>query len=183
MYILFLLCRIRDSFRSRFNRLVYTKYLCSKFNNCGTNTVIGEGCQFTGIQNITIGNDVYIGPEAFWLTSRAKIYVGNKVIFGPQVAIVTGNHRTDVIGSYMADVTEKLPENDQDVIIEDDVWIGMRAIILKGVTLGKGSVIAAGAIVTKNVPPYSIYIARDKIYPRFSDEEIYQHERLLNKEI
>jgi acetyltransferase-like isoleucine patch superfamily enzyme len=58
----------------------------------------------------------------------------------------------------MADITEaeKLPENDLDVVIEDDVWIGTRAIILHGVTIGRGAIIGAGAVVTKNVPPYAI---------------------------
>lgn len=51
---------------------------------------------------------------------------------------------------------DKLPENDQDVVFEGDNWIGANAIILKGVTVGKGSVISAGAVVTHNVPAYAI---------------------------
>jgi len=56
----------------------------------------------------------------------------------------------------MRDVTDKLPDNDLPVIIEDDVWIGANAVILKGVTLRRGSIVAAGAIVTKSFPPYSV---------------------------
>ena len=58
----------------------------------------------------------------------------------------------------MACVTddEKLPENDLDVVFEGDNWIGASAIILKGVTIGKGSVIAAGSVVTKSIEPYTI---------------------------
>ena len=67
-------------------------------------------------------------------------------MFGPNVTIITGNHRTDIIGKTMISVTinEKLPENDENVVINDDVWIGANAIILKGVTIGKGSVVGAG---------------------------------------
>ncbi|MDY4635687.1 MAG: acyltransferase [Candidatus Limivicinus sp.] len=183
MKILFFLCRIGDSIRSRFNRLVYSRYQCSKFKSCGQNVILGERCQFTGYENISIGNDVYIGPGACWVSARADIIVGNKVNFGPQVAIVTGNHRTDVVGKYMADVYEKLKENDEDVIIEDDVWIGMRAIILKGVRIGKGSVVAAGAVVPCDVPPYSIYIAKDKIRPRFTEEQIRIHEQMIREKM
>lgn len=81
----------------------------------------------------------------------------------------------------MSDIqeSEKLPENDQNVVIEDDVWIGTGAIILKGVTIGRGAVIAAGAVVTKDVPPYTIYISENKQKRRFNDEQIMEHEKRL----
>jgi acetyltransferase-like isoleucine patch superfamily enzyme len=77
--------------------------------------------------------------------------------------------------------TDKLPENDKDVIIEDDVWVGTGAIILKGVTIGEGSVIAAGAVVTKDVPPYTIYISPQRDKQRFTDVEIVEHKQLLKE--
>jgi maltose O-acetyltransferase len=82
------------------------------------------------------------------------IYIGNYVMFGPIVTIRGGNHRFDMIGKYMYNVkeTEKLPENDQDVVIEDDVWVGCNVTILKGVTIGHGSDIAEGAVVIKSPP-------------------------------
>ena len=94
---------------------------------------------------------------------------------------ITGNHRIDLVGEYMINVTNemKLPENDQDIIIEDDVWIGARAIILKGVKIGEGSIIAAGAVVTKNIPPYSIYYGINKIKKRFTEEQIKLHKEIL----
>ena len=60
---------------------------------------------------------------------------------------------------------------DRDVVIEAVCWIGTRAIILKGVTVGRGSVIGAGAIVTRDVPPYSIYVGVPdvRVYPRFTE--------------
>lgn len=71
-----------------------------------------------------------------------------------------------------------------DVVIEEGCWIGTRAIILKGVRVGKGSVIGAGAIVTKDVPPYSIYVGVPsmKILPRFTKEEILEHESRIAAE-
>ena len=79
-------------------------------------------------------------------------------MFGPNCSIITGDHRIDIVGKYMSEVTvaEKLPENDLPVTIEGDNWIGANAIILKGVTVGTGSVVAAGSVVIHNVPPYSI---------------------------
>ena len=51
---------------------------------------------------------------------------------------------------------EKVPENDLPITLEGDSWIGARAILLKGITVGPGAVVAAGAVVTQDVPPYTI---------------------------
>ena len=113
----------------------------------------------------------------------SSIRIGDKVLFGPNVTIRGGNHSTHIIGKFMADYTtsDKRPEDDQPVVIENDVWVGTGAIILKGVNIGRGSVIAAGAVVAKNVPPYSIVggVPAKVIKFRWNLEEILQHEEKL----
>ena len=81
----------------------------------------------------------------------------------------------------MYDVHTKRLEDDQDVIIEDDIWVGSRAVILKGVRIGRGSIIAAGAIVNKDVPPYTIVagVPAKVVHRRFDIETIIIHEREL----
>ena len=150
------------------------------FRQCGGNVKFGHGCQFS-YECIELGNDVYIGPGANFMSAISSIRVGNKVMFGPGVTIMGGDHRTNVIGSYMWDIKEKLPENDQDVVIEDDVWIGANALILKGVRIGRGSIVGAGSVVVKSIPAYTIYVGSPalKIWPRWDDETIADHERLL----
>ena len=66
-----------------------------------------------------MGHDVYLGPGATLLTTRAKIIVGDYVMSGPNLTIITGDHRTDVLDKPMMALTDedKLPENDQDVVI------------------------------------------------------------------
>ena len=102
---------------------------------------------------------------------------------GPGVTIVSGNHRTDVIGKYMSQITDadKRPEDDRDVIIEDDVWIGANATILMGVTIGRGCVIAAGAVVNKDCPPYCVLggVPARVLKTRFTLEQITEHEKAL----
>ena len=91
------------------------------------------------------------------LSTKAKIIIGDHVMFGPQVSVITGNHITDIPGKYMTSFTEsdKRPCDDQNVIFEGDNWIGANSTILKGVTVGYGAVVAAGAVVNKDVPPFS----------------------------
>lgn len=131
---------------------------------------------------IEVGDDVYIGTGATFLASESKIVIGSKVMFGPNVTILGGDHNTGVIGKYMFDVKEKRPIDDLPVFIEDDVWIGASAIILKGVTISRGSIVAAGALVNKDIPAYSIAIGfpAKVIRKRWHDEDIQKHEKLLN---
>lgn len=134
-------------------------------------------------ENIELGDNVYIGEYADFISTRSKIKIGNHVIFAPKVSMRGGDHRVDIVGRYIDTVMdhEKLPENDLDIIIEGDNWIGMNVTILKGVTIGKGSVIGAGSVVTKSLPPYCICagIPCRVIKKRFSDEQIIEHERIL----
>lgn len=124
---------------------------------CGSNVRLHPSTSvYFGIENLSLGNNVSIPRYAHIFCTDASLTIGNNVIFGPSPTIVTGNHRIDVIGKPMIDVNEKLPENDEEVIIEDDVWVGANVTILKGVTIGRGSVIAAGAVVSRCVPPYSV---------------------------
>ena len=171
--------RLFNSIKNRIYLPKVQKYLLKHMAAHGKSVTISEGFTGCGYENIFLGDNVYIGPKAVFLTTNAKIKIGSYVMFGPEVMIITGDHRIDVVGEYMYNVKEKLPENDADVVIKDDVWVGARSIILKGVTIGEGSVIAAGATVLKDVPPYSIYISKDKIIPRFTEEEILLHKKGL----
>lgn len=114
--------------------------------------------RFYGIENVYIGYDVSIGENSILMTTRAKIFIGDHVMTGPRVMIITGGYRIDIEGQPMTSITddEKLPENDKDIILRGDTWIGAGAIILKGVTIGEGAVVAAGSVVTKDVPPCAV---------------------------
>ena len=136
-----------------------------------------------GLENLSIGDGTSIPKGSTIYCTEAPLTIGRKVIFGPRPTIITGDHRIDIVGKYIIDVTvnEKLPENDAPVVIEDDVWCGANVTILKGVTIGRGSVVAAGAVVTQSFPPYSIIggVPAKLIKMRFTEEQIREHERLL----
>ena len=158
-------------------------YLKSQLGSCGNNVVICERAYFNGKSNIFLSDDIYIGPGAVIYSAVAKVYLGNHIMIGPNLTIISGDHRIRLVGKYMKEISdsEKLPENDSDVIIEDDVWLGANVSIFKGVRIGTGSVIAGAATVVKDVPPYSVYISKEKIYPRFTEKQLSEHKRLLNQ--
>ncbi len=148
---------IADFFSRGFYKLAVMPFRKCMFAECGKNVYVGKGADMF-YRNVHIGNHVFIGRYSLFMCTRAKIYIGNHVMFGPRVTLITGGHRIDLKDRYMDTIKneEKLPENDQDITIEDDVWIGANVTILKGVTIGKGSVVAAGAVVVKDTPPMSI---------------------------
>lgn len=177
MYILSLTLNYLVRILQRIQMILYR----SLFKKHGRNFVFDPSGTYS-FSTIEVGNDVFIGPGAILSASESGIKFGNKIMLGPNVTIMGGDHNVSVIGSYMYDIKEKLPENDLPVLIEDDVWIGTGAIILKGVKVGTGSIVAAGALVTKDVPPYSIVagVPAKVIKMRFNEEDLEQHKITLN---
>lgn len=134
-------------------------------------------------ETITVGDNVTLGVRPTLLATRSTIRIGNNVMFGPSVTVRGGNHRFDIVGVPINAVTDdrKRPEDDLGVVIEDDVWVGGGATILAGVTVGRGSVIGGSAVVTKDVPPYSIAVGNPArvVKQRFGAEDILKHESIL----
>lgn len=155
---------------------------------CGKNVYLRPmSSDIKGIWNLSIDDDSLIPKNSVFYCTLAPIVIGKKVIFGPHPTIITGDHRTDIIGKYIMDIEDQdkfengINKYDSPVIIEDDVWCGANVTILKGVRIGKGCIVAAGAVVTKSFPPYSIIggVPAKLIKKRFSDDEITEHEKLL----
>lgn len=148
--------RLYEFFRRARSRLLMYLYR-PLFGSHGKNFVFDPDGTYSH-KTIHVGDDVYLGIRPILVATRARIQIGSKVMFGPEVTIRGGNHTTEYVGRFMADIRddEKRPEDDRGVVVEDDVWVGTRAIILHGVTIGRGAIIAAGAVVAKNVPPYAI---------------------------
>lgn len=164
-------------------RIFYYYYL-NKFAKHGTDITFTPTNSIIYYNHISLGNSIYIGPGALLMaTSESHIYIKDKVLIGPKVSIIAGDHSTHIKGKLMFDykVEDKLSIDDQPVIIENDVWIGVGAIILKGITINRGSIIAAGALITKDVPPYSIVggVPAKLLKFRWNPQEILLHESMI----
>lgn len=117
----------------------------------------------------TLGDDVWVEPPLFvaygshthvgsgvyantglTIVDDSEVRIGDRVMFGPHVTIATAGHplhpETRATGQQFS----------APVVIEDDVWLGSHVSVLPGVTVGRGSVVAAGAVVTANVPPWVV---------------------------
>ncbi|WP_158856549.1 acyltransferase [Lunatibacter salilacus] len=96
---------------------------------------------------LTIGNHTFVNTGTI-LSATNRITIGNNVQIANQVILMDGDF-------HGVDDREKM-KAPSEIIIEDDVWIATRSMILKGVTVGKGSTVAAGSVVTKDVPPFTL---------------------------
>jgi len=130
------------------------------------NSTIHLEANFFNISHITIGQNTIIGYRAF-LDGRGTLNIGNHVDIASEVLIYTDEHDVNSadFGNSFAPVT-----------IKDYVFIGPRAIILPGVTIGRGAIVAAGAVVTKNIPDFEIWggVPAKKISDRILKNPQYQ---------
>jgi len=131
-------------------------------SNRHNETSIGQYMFPRGV--VEVGHATYglLNVQSLYATPDEKLIIGNYVSIASDSLFLLGtNHQTETITTYPLhsklvgrtplDALSKGP-----IIVEDEAWIGSSAIVLSGVTIGKGAIVAAGAIVTKSVPPYAI---------------------------
>lgn len=116
--------------------------------SCGKNVNIERGAVISS--KLSIGDNSGIGIDC---VCNGECTIGNDVMMGPECIIISRNHEFSDVNIPMRLQGYKKEES---CIIGDDVWIGRRVMIMPGVTIGKGAVIAAGAVVTKDVPDFAI---------------------------
>lgn len=103
-------------------------------------------------ENITLGENSHINQYCcVWASRNAKIVLGDNLLMGPGVKIFSSNH-----GMKAGIPMNEQPWNEKDVIIGNDVWLGANSVVVPGVKIGDGSVIAAGAVVTKDIEPFAV---------------------------
>lgn len=132
---------------------------------CGHNVNIEKHASFTPALRIGDNSGVGIRCEM-----NGPVIIGDNVMMGPEVIAYTTRHRHDRTDITMIEqgMDQPLP-----VKIGNDVWIGRRVMFMPGVTIGDGCVIGAGAVVTKDIPPYSIAagVPAVVVKRRFDNEE------------
>lgn len=148
--------KLPDSYSSFFGGLSNKlRIFCCKriFKKCGKISTINRNIDFGSGKDIEIGDYSGIGANCI-LPNNIKI--GKCVMMGPDLYCLIYSHKTDDLNIPMCfQGNVEIPDN-SEIVIEDDVWIGAKVIITKKRHIGKGSILAAGAVVTKDVPPYAV---------------------------
>ncbi|WP_290443021.1 CatB-related O-acetyltransferase [Clostridium estertheticum] len=141
---------------------------------------------YTTVRNIFPVEKVFVGKYTYGALNiscfgnpKEKLFIGNYCSISSGVKfILGGEHHPEYLMNYPFKLY-LLPNNDVDdrrtkgtIVVGDDVWIGTNTIILSGVTIGQGAIIAAGSVVARDVPPYAIYTTNRIIKYRFSEDII-----------
>lgn len=127
------------------------RYYAAVLDRCGPGLVVRGQVLLRHTRNISMGRDVFIN-HGVDITAWGRIEIGDDVLIGPGAVLHSGDHE-------MRD--PDVPVRKQGIrtgriVVEDDVWIGAHSVVLRDVRLGRGCVVAAGAVVTHDVPPYAI---------------------------
>ncbi|GAA4911894.1 acyltransferase [Mucilaginibacter defluvii] len=131
----------------------------------GANSTIEDFCTINnGVGDVSIGENSLIGMGNVII---GPVSIGNNVIFAQNIVVSGLNHEyRDVNQPIQAQKILVAP-----IVVEDDCWIAANSVITSGVTIGKHSVIAAGAVVTKDIPPYSVAVGNPaRIIKRYDFE-------------
>ena len=134
---------------TRWTRLVRRIICCPLFDHCGENVNVENRAYFAKGNGISIGSGSGLGVNCL---VHGPLEMGDNVMMGPDVVILTHSHkfdRTDIPMCQQGSVVK-------NVTIGNDVWIGMRAVIMPGVKIGNGVIIGSGSIVTKDIPDYAV---------------------------
>lgn len=132
-----------------------------KFMQISSGFTSGFNCRLEAFSSnaqktLFFGKDVSIGDFCH-ITAVQSVYIGNNVLIASSVFISDHDHGNRDIDSLLVKPSMR-DIYSSPVIVEENVWIGEHVIILKGVTIGRNSIIGAGAVITKSVPPYSVVV-------------------------
>lgn len=168
-------------------KLLRCKLLLAPHRNIsiGINSTFGRGTVLWAPNKMTIGNNVYIGK---YCTLQADIEMGNNIVIANNVGLI-GKYDHDYSKAgvsikdapWIGDSSYNFKGKNKKIVVEDDVWIGYGAIVFTGISIHRGAIVAAGSVVTHDVPAYSI-VGGNPVHvlgQRFTEEEIKEHEKIL----
>lgn len=132
---------------ARWIRMLLARHMLAQ---CGSNVNVEHGARFGSGRQVVVGDNSGLGIDCDIV---GPVEIGRNVMMGPRVTLITLNHNFSDTSRPM--IEQGHTEN-RSIVIEDDVWIGVNAILLPGVRVGRGAIVGAAAVVTKSVAPWSI---------------------------
>lgn len=138
-------------------------------------------------KNLFMYENTSIPGGAMILNPRSKFIMKRGSFSSYNLCVCPGNHMA-LIGKWKHDITDAIKDEfdtdhryDRDIVVEEDVWIGINVTLLNGAHIGRGSIIGAGCVVSGEIPPYAIVVGNPAKVKRFlfTPEEIIEHEKAL----
>ncbi len=174
-----LIRRLLGGFRTIYQQYV-EPYNKKKYAKIGEHTIIASNTHVVP-RNMEIEDYCVIQDRLNFISFKGKLYVKKYSVISSGVTIVPASHQLTVGVPFYLSTVGHINDKEGDVHIDEDCWIGTGAIILSNCHIGRGAVVAAGAVVTKDVPPYAVVagVPARIIASKFTKEQIVEHERSI----
>ena len=146
---------------------------------------IGVGCQIAPystlvLKNMFLSDYVMIQDHVNFISRNGKLFVGKYSVISAGCTIIPGEHHLKVGMPFYINAKYHIEDEEHDIVIKEDCWIGASSVLLPGISIGRGAIIGAGSIVTKNVLPYTVVAGNPArlIAMRMKKEDVLKHEEI-----
>lgn len=169
------------NFLSRLNNRFYGYCLKKDLGFCGKNVVLHKPNICSKPVNMFLYDNTSIMKNWLLLSDTGKFIMKEHSIASANLVVITGNHNRVIEHTLQDSIANRLADEEKDVICEEEVWLGSNVVLLPGVTIGRGATVAAGSVINRDLPPYTLCAgvpARvKKVY--WTEEQILKHEELV----
>lgn len=165
---------------SLYDRFLLQPMYKSRLGFCGKNVTIRnlKGVPGRVLSRVFLYDNVVM--KSFTMVSNSgKLIVKQNSGASSGLVVITGNHQRVAGNLFISEALTHLHDEEKDVVIEEDVWLGYNVVLLAGVTVGRGATVGAGTVCVKSVPPYAIVMGNPAkvVGFNFTPEEIIEHEK------
>ncbi len=175
-----LLAKIINIF-SHINNRLYGFVLKSSFGHCGKNVVLHKPNVCSNPSNMYLYDNTSIMKNWTLLSDTGKFIMKDHCIASTNLVVITGNHNRVVEHTLQDSIANRLADEEKDVVLEEEVWLGTNVTLLPGITIGRGTTVAAGSVVNRDLPPYTLCAGIPakvkKVY--WTEEQIIKHEECV----
>lgn len=159
------------------------KRFSRKFGSIGRTTVVAPSSQVV-TKNMFLDDYVIIQDHINFISHKGKLIVKKYSVISAGCLIIPGAHTLKVGLPFWMSAKHHIADKEDDIIIGEDSWIGAGCILLPGIKIGRGCVVGAGSVVTKDIPDYAVVVGSPAriIATKYSLDDVLRHERILYSE-
>ena len=177
---------IKQALRNKLDKLFHINRRC-EYGYMAKDAYLSPDTIVFSKKNLFMYENTGIPGGAMILNPRSKFVIKRGSFSSYNLCVCPGNHAS-LIGKFKHDVTDAMKDElfpdgryDKDIVVEEDVWMGINVTLLNGAHIGRGAILGAGCVVTGEIPPYAIAVGNPCQVKRFlfTPEEIIKHENEL----
>lgn len=157
---------------------IFPEYNLSQIGKIGKCCKIGPHSQLI-LPNLYLDDYVILQDHINFISNKGRLYVGKFSVISAGCIIIPGQHHLKVGMPFFVNAQYHVCDEEHDIIIAEDCWIGAGCILLPGVKIGRGAIVGAGSVVTKDISPYSVVAGcpAKTIAMRMSEKDVIIHEK------